>query len=108
MKTNDHLLARIAIYLSNFHVEARHLTGLKNLWVSDLLSRHLEANEDKEYIPLQQRSGDLLFSVISIPENFKIPPETFKRYMTEAGLPDPFLTKPKKKNKKNMIVTTEK
>ena len=86
MKTNDHLLARITIFLSNFNVVASHLKGIKNLWLSDLLSCHLEAEQDKEYIPLQQKSGDIIFSLITIPENFKIPQETFKRYMNEAGI----------------------
>ena len=105
-KASNYLLMRLALILSNYEVEIKHVKG-GDSWICDIVSRYFEKKETDFDVQnsLTISQANELFKLVTLPNGYSIDKETLKKYLTMPGLINPFAKKPKIKKSTKVVIT---
>ena len=105
-KASNSLLMRLALILSNYEVEIKHVKG-GDSWICDIVSRYFEKKETDLDLQnsLTVNQANELFKLVTLPNGYFVDKETLKKYLTMPGLINPFEKKNKVKKSTKIVIT---
>ena len=105
-KASNSLLMRLALILSNYEVEIRHVKG-GDSWICDIVSRYFEKKDTDHDLQnsLTVKQANELFKLVTLPNGYFISKDTLKEFLTMPGLINPFAKKTKTKKSTKIVIT---
>ena len=105
-KASNSLLMRLALILSNYEVEIKHVKG-GDSWICDIVSRYFEKKDTDHDLQnsLTVKQANELFKLVTLPNGYSISKDTLKKFLTMPGLVNPFAKKTKVKKSTKIVIT---
>ena len=105
-KASNSLLMRLALILSNYEVEIKHVKG-GDSWICDIVSRYFEKKDTDHDLQnsLTVKQANELFKLVTLPDGYSISKDTLKKFLTMPGLLNPFAKKTKVKKSTKIVIT---
>ena len=97
VKSSQPMLNRLALTLSTYQIEIRHVPGKQHK--SDSLSRSLFPVK-ADIKSLTEEQARYLFEQLTLPSSYKMDSEFLKQILTDDGMKDPFQTRKQNKGSK--------
>ena len=100
-KSSNSRMIRLSIILSNYNVSIRHVGGRKDLWLSDVILRSIEAATNPQLTDLTTKEADIIFKRVTAPKGLVITKEELKELLNTPGIQ--VKDKPKRTSTKSKV-----